>query len=218
MTGMYGASEVNALFSKQPDHLPLDEQIKAGGVPVSPEAHVRIRDVETGELLPAGENGIIEIRAPSNFTGYWNDLDATTKAIDAEGFYSTGDMGMLREDGSFVYEARIDDAMRLSGFLVNPGEVEDVLKEIEGVEDAQVIAVTLEGKMRSAAFIIPAPGASPDPDQVIAETGRLMAAFKVPARVWVVDQFPVTESANGMKIQRGQLRKMAAERLEKEKS
>lgn len=218
MTGMYGASEVNALFSKQSDHLPLDEQIRAGGVPVSAEARVRIRDAETGELLPAGENGIIEIRAPSNFIGYWNDPDATAKAIDVEGFYRTGDMGMLREDGSFVYEARMDDAMRLSGFLVNPGEIEDVLKEIDGVEDAQVIAVTLEGKLRSAAFIIPTPGASPDPDHVIAETGRLLAAFKVPARVWIVEQFPVTESANGMKIQRVQLRKMAAERLENEKS
>lgn len=218
MTGMYGSSEVNALFSKQPDHLPLDERIKAGGVPVSAEARVQIRDPETGELLPAGKSGIIEIRAPSNFIGYWNDPDATAKVIDAEGFYRTGDMGMLREDGSFVYEARIDDAMRLSGFLVNPGEIEDVLKGIEGVKDAQVISVTLDGKLRSAAFIIPAPGASPDPSNVIAEAGRLMATFKVPARVWVVEQFPVTESANGMKIQRAQLRKMAAERLETEKS
>jgi len=218
MTGMYGSSEVNALFSKQPYDLPLDERIKAGGVPVSAEARVRIRDPETGELLPAGKSGIIEILAPSNFIGYWNDSDATAKVIDAEGFYRTGDMGMLREDGSFVYEARIDDAMRLSGFLVNPGEIEDVLKGIEGVEDAQVISVTLDGKLRSAAFIIPAPGASPDPGHVIAETGRLMAAFKVPARVWVVEQFPVTESANGMKIQRAQLRRMANERLKNERS
>lgn len=217
MTGMYGSSEVNALFSKQPDHLPLDERIKAGGVPISAEARVRIRDPDTGELLPAGQSGIIEIRAPSNFIGYWNDPDATAKVIDSEGFYRTGDMGMLREDGSFVYEARIDDAMRLSGFLVNPGEIEDVLKEIEGVDDAQVISVTLDGKLRCAAFIIPAPGASPDPNKVIAEAGRLMATFKVPARVWIVEQFPVTESANGMKIQRALLRKMAAERLEKEK-
>jgi fatty-acyl-CoA synthase len=107
----------------------------------------------------------------------------------------------------------MDDAMRLSGFLVMPAEIEDTLKGIDGVADAQVVSVNVDGKMRCAAFVIPAPDASINADGLIAETSRLMAPYKVPARVWFVDSFPVTQSANGMKIQRSSLRRMADGRL-----
>lgn len=213
MTGLYGASEVNALFSRQGDRHSIEERIKGGGFPVSPDAQIRIRDPESKKLLPPGETGVIEIRSPSNFVGYWNDPEATARAIDAEGFYNTGDLGNLRRDGSFIYETRMDDAMRLSGFLVMPAEIEDTLKGIDGVADAQVVSVNVDGKMRCAAFVIPAPDASIDADGLIAETSRLMAPYKVPARVWFVDSFPVTQSANGMKIQRSSLRRMADGRL-----
>ena len=103
--------------------------------------------------------------------------------------------------------------MRLGGFLVSPAEIEDVLKRLPGVADAQVVGVELKGQARCAAFVIPSPDGAPSEPQVLAGAAAIMAGFKVPARVWFLDAFPVTQSANGTKIQRNRLREMAMERL-----
>ena len=210
LAGLYGSSEVQALFSLQREHLPLAQVIDGGGLPASgPAAQVRVRDVESGALLPAGASGEIEIRADTNFLGYYNDPEATAEAVLQDGFFRTGDIGRLREDGSFVYETRRGDAMRLAGFLVSPAEIEDVIKRLPEVADAQVVAVEMNGQSRCVAFVIAAPGATPDPAAVIAWAVASMAPFKVPAAVWQVTEFPVTQGPNGVKIQRGKLREMA---------
>ncbi|UWU78990.1 AMP-binding protein [Bradyrhizobium huanghuaihaiense] len=210
--GLYGSSEVQALFSIALASDAFADRIEGGGWPMSAEAKVRIRDTETGELAAQGVSGAIEISAPSCFLGYFNNPDATRDAITADGFFRTGDIGRLRGDGSFVYETRAGDAMRLGGFLVAPGEIEDELKSCPGVADAQVVAVDLKGQARCVAFVIPVK----EPPQQEALTTRLrerLASYKVPARIYVVDAFPVTDSANGVKIQRARLRSMAMERI-----
>lgn len=210
--GLYGSSEVQALFSiARPDDAFAD-RIEGGGWPMSPDAKVRVRDAETGELAPSGVSGEIEISAPSRFLGYFNNPDATRDAITADGFFRTGDIGRLRGDGSFVYETRAGDAMRLGGFLVAPGEIEDELKSCAGVADAQVVAVDLKGQARCVAFVIPA-GEPPRQDVLTTHLRERLAGYKVPARIYVVDAFPVTDSANGVKIQRARLRAMAMERI-----
>jgi fatty-acyl-CoA synthase len=210
--GLYGSSEVQALFSMGRASDAFTDRIEGGGWPMSPEAKVRVRDTETGELAAAGISGEIEISAPSQFLGYFGNPVATRDAITADGFFRTGDIGRLRGDGSFVYETRAGDAMRLGGFLVAPGEIEDELKSCPGVADAQVVAVDLKGQARCVAFVIPA-REPPKQDALIARLRERLAAYKVPARIYVVDAFPVTESANGVKIQRARLRAMALERI-----
>ena len=211
--GLYGSSEVQALFSIQDADAPLERRIEAGGRPAGGAlAQVRIRDVETGELLPPERSGEIEIRAPGNFAGYWNDAAATAEAVQADGFFRTGDIGRLREDDTFLYETRKGDAMRLGGYLVSPLEIEDALKGLPGVADVQVVAVEISGHARCVAFVIPGAQVPREAD-LLAAAARKMAAFKVPARVWFLDEFPTTQSANGVKIQRGKLREMALERL-----
>ncbi|MGY3031070.1 fatty-acyl-CoA synthase [Bradyrhizobium sp. USDA 4354] len=210
--GLYGSSEVQALFSIGRAGDAFAERIEGGGWPMSPDAKVRVRDVETGELAPQGVSGEIEISAPSRFLGYFNNPAATREAITADGFFRTGDIGRLRGDGSFVYETRAGDAMRLGGFLVAPGEIEDELKSCAGVADAQVVAVDLKGQARCVAFVIPAKE-PPMQETLIARLRERLAGYKVPARIYVVEAFPVTDSANGMKIQRARLRAMAMERI-----
>jgi fatty-acyl-CoA synthase len=213
MFGLYGSSELHALFAVQAPSLTTSEQIAAGGRPVAGnEAEVRIRDVDSGALLPAGQSGEIEIRAPSNFVGYYNNPEATAEALRPDGFFRTGDIGQLREDGSFLFETRRGDAIRLAGFLVNPAEIEDVIKRVSGVADAQVIGVEIGGNARCIAFVIRTPG-SQTREEDIAGACSSMAAFKMPARIWFIAEFPATQSANGTKIQRGLLREMALERL-----
>ena len=213
--GLYGSSEVQALFSIGRAGDAFAERIEGGGWPMSADAKVRVRDSETGEVVSFGVSGEIEISAPSRFLGYFNNPDATRDAITADGFFRTGDIGRMRGDGSFVYETRAGDAMRLGGFLVAPGEIEDELKSCAGVADAQVVAVDLKGQARCVAFVIPAQEL-PIPEALIAHLRDRLAGYKVPARIYVVDAFPVTDSANGVKIQRARLRAMAMERIASE--
>ncbi|MFK4385021.1 fatty-acyl-CoA synthase [Bradyrhizobium sp. USDA 223] len=210
--GLYGSSEVQALFSIGRPGDAFADRVEGGGWPMSPEAKVRVREVETGELAASGVSGEIEISAPSRFLGYFNNPEATREAITADGFFRTGDIGRLRGDGSFVYETRAGDAMRLGGFLVAPGEIEDELKSCTGVADAQVVAIDLKGQARCVAFVIPTTE-PPIQETLIARLRERLAGYKVPARIYVVDAFPVTDSANGVKIQRAKLRAMAMERI-----
>ena len=205
---------MQALFSVQPSHAAFAARIEGGGRPVSSDANVRIRDLESGEIAPDGISGEIEIAAPSRFLGYFNNEAATHAATTSDGYFRTGDIGHLRGDGTFVYETRAGDAMRLGGFLVGPGEIEDVLKSEAGIADAQVVAVEITGQARCVAFVIGDHALAP---ALAARAKREMASYKVPARIFFIDAFPVTESANGTKIQRAKLRMMAMERLEAEK-
>jgi fatty-acyl-CoA synthase len=210
--GLYGSSEVQALFSIGRASDGFAARIEGGGWPMSRDAKVRVRDTETGELAAAGVSGEIEISAPSRFLGYFNNPDATREAITPDGFFRTRDIGRLRGDGSFIYETRAGDAMRLGGFLVAPGEIEDELKSCTGVADAQVVAVDLKGQARCVAFVIPA-GVPPQQDELLTQLRERLAGYKVPARIYVVHAFPVTDSANGVKIQRARLRAMAMDRI-----
>jgi fatty-acyl-CoA synthase len=216
--GLYGSSELQALFSIGRGDAPFADRIECGGWPMSPQASVRVRDTESGELAAPGVSGELEISAPSRFLGYFHNEQATAEAITADGFFRTGDIGRLRGDGSFIYETRAGDAMRLGGFLVSPGEIEDELKACAEVADAQVVAVDLDGQARCAAFVIAEPGASPKQEALVPRLRERLAGFKVPARIFFVDAFPVTDSANGVKIQRGKLRAMAMERIAAERS
>lgn len=213
VAGLYGSSEVHALFAAQPMSLAPQERIAAGGRPASPDAQVRVRDVESGELLPPGASGELEIRAPTNFIGYFDDPAATGEAIGGDGFFRTGDIGRLTGDGRFLFETRRGDAIRLAGFLVDPAEIEEVLRRDPAVAAAQVVAVEIGGEARPVAFVIAAPGSAPQEEAIIAGARKVMAAYKAPARVWFVEEFPTTVSANGTKIQRGVLREMARMRL-----
>lgn len=210
--GLYGSSEVQALFSIARPGDAFADRIEGGGWPMSLDAKVRVRDAETGELAPSGVSGEIEISAPSRFLGYFNNPEATREAITADRFFRTGDIGRLRGDGSFVYETRAGDAMRLGGFLVSPGEIEDELKSCASVADAQVVAVDLRGQARCVAFVIPT-AEPPIQEMLFVRLRERLAGYKVPARIYLVDAFPVTDSANGVKIQRARLRAIAMERI-----
>lgn len=213
IAGLYGSSEVQALFSCQPFELSFDERVLGGGKPASADAELRVRDVASGALLPVGSSGELEIRAPTSFVGYLDNPAANAKAIHTDGFFRTGDIGRLRADGSFVFETRSGDAIRLGGFLVSPVEIEEVIRQLPGVADAQVVAVEIGHQTRCAAFVILQPGAATAEAEISAWVKARMAGYKVPARVWFVDTYPITQSANGDKIQRARLRDIAQARL-----
>ena len=209
LRGLYGSSEVNALFSIQDAALPLDERVLGGGKPVGGAAvSVRARDPQTGEVCAHGVAGEIEIRSPTLFVGYYNNPDATAQAFTQDGHFRTSDLGYTREDGSFVYLARMGDTMRLGGFMVDPSEIEQALAEQDCIASAQVVGIEIDGRLRPVAFVIPK-GVATNAAELIRAVSTRLAAFKVPARVWFVDAFPATASANGLKFQRAKMREQA---------
>lgn len=216
LTGLYGSSECQALVAAQPtDPAQGDVSVRylAGGRLIHPEARVRVRDPNTGALLPQGESGEIEIKSPSLMVGYLDQPEATQKAICAEGYFKTGDLGYCVSDRQFVFQTRMGDSMRLSGFLVNPAEIEQAVESLPGVKACQVVGATVGSKILPVAFVILESGASADPTSWTTACKRVMAAFKVPVRFEILTAFPSIESANAIKIQKHKLREMADQLL-----
>jgi fatty-acyl-CoA synthase len=202
--GLYGSSEVQALFAIAPE----SRRLADGGVPVSPQADISIRHPEHGERMPDGEAGEMCVKAPSLFLGYLEDPQATARATTQDGFFRTGDLCRLASPG-FVYQGRLGDSLRLGGFLVNPEEIEGFLQQQPGVAAAQVVAAERDGDRVAVAFVCAEPGRRPDEAAILAACRDNLARYKVPARVVTLNAFPTTESPNGVKIQRAKLREMA---------
>ncbi len=211
LIGLYGMSELQALFARQLETAPAAERVLGGGKLCSPKAEVRVRDPESGRILAHGEQGELELKGPSLMTGYYQNPEATVEAFTDDGFLRTGDMGYSTGPDSFVYLARMGDALRLGGFLVSPAEIEAYLQRHESVAGAQVVSATLGGRARAVAFVILRGNARFDEAALREFCLAGLAKFKVPAVIYPLDSFPVTPSANGSKIQRAKLRQWAVE-------
>jgi fatty-acyl-CoA synthase len=210
LTGLYGTSEIQALFARQDTDAPVAERVLGGGRPVNPAARVRARDPESGVVLPHGGQGELEFLSPaSRMVGYQGNAEATLGAFTDDGYYRSGDLGYTLADGRFVFLTRLGDALRLGGFLVSPAEIEDVVQETPGIAGCQVVAVPRPEGLVPVAFVILHDGASLDEAAVIAHVAGKLARYKVPRRIFPIDAFPVTPGANATKIQKGKLRERA---------
>jgi fatty-acyl-CoA synthase len=213
LCGLYGMSEVQALYARQPTDAPVGRRKLGGGLTVSPLAHVRVRDPDSGDLLGPGQPGALECAGPSLMVGYYGNEKATARAMTPDGYVRTGDLAELDGYGGFTFLSRMGDVLRLSGFLVNPLEIETHLQKLPGIADCQTIAVARPEGVRAVSFVILRPGAALDEAAAIAHCRRGLANYKVPLRVFAVDDFPKTPSPNGFKIQRNRLREMAEQLL-----
>ena len=216
LSGLYGTSEVQALFSVRAGDAEADQRSLAGGYPVDANARVRARDPAADVVLPHGAVGELEIFAPaSRMVAYLDDEAATAAAVTSDGWYRTGDLGLTNADGSFVYLSRAGDSLRLGGFLVSAIEIENAVVEAGGVKACQVVAVARENEgPRAVAFVIPDEGCAVDEARLAADLRARLASYKVPVRFFAIDAFPVTASANGTKIRRDALRQRALELLQ----
>ena len=209
LCGLYGMSEVQALFSVRDPALPVAERRPGGGRLVSAQAAARVRDVDSGDLLPFGETGELELSGPSRMLGYFENPEATAATITPDGFVRTGDLGYMTDDRTFAYLSRMGDVLRLGGFLVSPLEIESHIQAHPGIDGCQVVGISTSDGPRAVAFVTLRPGASLDEDAVRRHCLNGLAKFKAPQRVIALPEFPTTKSANGTKIQRGRLREMA---------
>ncbi len=164
---------------------------------------IELRLVDDRGHPPEGEDpGEIQVRGANLFSGYWPDGD---EAPDGDGWWSTGDVGFLDPSGDLFLVDRVKELVIVSGFNVYPIEVEDVIREFEGVEEVDVICVEHEQTGEAVVAYVRAPGADPDTvaAAVRARCEERLAGFKRPSRIEVVDELPLTVTG---KVQKGRLR------------
>ncbi|GLZ08484.1 long-chain-fatty-acid--CoA ligase [Actinomadura sp. NBRC 104412] len=167
-----------------------------------PIRDVRMKVVgEDGCELPAGEIGEIVVRGPNVMKGYWNDPEATAHAV-RDGWFHTGDLGRMDEDGFFFLVDRRRDVIIRGGYTVYPREVEEVLYEHPAVRQAAVVGVAHPelGEEVAACVAVRAPVG---PDELRAFVRERVAAYKYPRQVWFVDELPTSPTGKILKRRLG---------------
>ncbi len=159
------------------------------GTPVE-GVEMKVVDAD-GNDAPAGDAGEILIRGHNVMKGYLNRPEATAEAIDADGWFRTGDVGRVDEDGYFFIVDRKKDMIIRGGYNVYPREIEEVLHEHPAVREAAVVGVahTELGEEVGAAVALK-PGASTDASELRDFVKSRVAAYKYPRHLWIVDELP----------------------------
>lgn len=215
LTNVYGSSEVLALAAFWDPERDAEGRSRAGGLLTSPGMQVRAVDPRR-QLLPVATEGELQFRGPIVASGYLGNPEATANAFGSDGWFSSGDLGMVMDSaaGEFLYVSRMNDALRVKGFLVSPGEVEAALQRYPAILAAQVVGVPDGlGEEAIAAFVIAREGESVDIADVREFCRARIASYKVPAIIRVIDAFPMTRSANGDKVLKTRLRDLASEEM-----
>ena len=182
------------------------------GVPF-PSTSMRIVDPDTGVAVEQGQPGELQINGPQVFQGYWNREYETATTLLPGGWLRTGDVVVQDEDGFARIVDRIKELILVGGFNVYPSEVEAALNSIPGVAESAVTAIPQGEHEIVAAALVPQPGVNLDPAHVIDASRALLAAYKVPKRVVIVDALPRSVVGKVLRRQvREQLVKMGADR------
>ncbi|WP_028310635.1 malonate--CoA ligase [Derxia gummosa] len=186
----YGMSETVMNTSNPYDGDPALRKPGTVG-PAIPGVGVRVVDGRTDQPLPAGEIGDIQISGPNVFGGYWQMPDKTAESFTADGWFRTGDVGRLDDDGYLSIVGRSKDLIITGGYNVYPKEIESFIDEMPGVAESAVIGVPhADFGEAVVAVVVPRPDAVVDEAALIAALKAGIANYKVPKRVFTVDELP----------------------------
>jgi malonyl-CoA/methylmalonyl-CoA synthetase len=183
----YGMSETMMNASN-----PYDGERIAGsvGLPVT-DVRIRITDPASGAVVPQGETGMIEVRGPNVFAGYWQMPEKTRSEFRGDGYFITGDLGRFDAKGYLYIVGRGKDLIISGGFNVYPIEVESEIDALPGVMESAVIGVPHPdfGEGVTAVVVMQEPG-SGDEKNIRDALEQRLAKFKLPKRVLFVDELP----------------------------
>jgi malonyl-CoA/methylmalonyl-CoA synthetase len=183
----YGMTETNMNTSN-----PYDGDRRAGtvGYPL-PGVELKITDPKSGKQLAQGEVGQIEVRGPNVFQGYWQMPEKTAAELREDGFFITGDLGKIDNEGYVHIVGRNKDLIISGGYNIYPKEVELVLDAQPGVLESAVIGVPHADFGETVlGLVVPIDGETPDIEQIKAATSASLARFKHPREVLVVPSLP----------------------------
>ena len=198
----YGMTETNMNTSN-----PHDGDRRAGTVGFALPG-VELRIMADGAEVTPGEAGVIEVRGPNVFAGYWQMPEKTAEELRPDGWFITGDIGRLDADGYLQIVGRAKDLVISGGFNIYPVEVEAELDAQPGVLESAVVGLPHPDFGEAVfAVLVPQPGVILDPESVLAGLRDRLARFKQPKAAVVVDALP--RNAMG-KVQKAALRKTHA--------
>ena len=181
----YGMTETNMNTSN-----PYDGDRRAGTVGL-PLPGVDLRVMQDGAELPRGEVGVIEVRGPNVFKGYWQMPEKTREELREDGWFITGDLGWQGDDGYVTIVGRAKDLVISGGFNVYPKEVELLLDEVPGVLESAVIGLPHPDFGEAVfAVLVPQKGAELEAGAVLAAIADRLARFKQPKAAVVLPDLP----------------------------
>jgi malonyl-CoA/methylmalonyl-CoA synthetase len=201
----YGMTETNMNTSN-----PYEGARKAGtvGLPL-PDVELRIADPETGAVLPQGSIGMIELKGPNLFRGYWRLPEKTEAEFRPDGFFITGDLGRIDEDGYVQIVGREKDLVISGGLNVYPKEIEEAIDSLPGVVESAVVGLPHPDFGEGVtAVVVRKPESHIDERAVIGALADRLAKFKQPKRVLFVDDLPRNTMG---KVQKNLLRQSYAD-------
>jgi long-chain acyl-CoA synthetase len=164
---------------------------------LSPGIEARIVDRD-GKLVADGQIGELHVRGRNVMLGYYRAADLTAKAIDAEGWFNTGDLARFEEDCLFIV-GRTKEMIIRSGFNVYPAEIEAVLSSHEDVVQCAVVGKTVEGNEEVVAFVQLLEGARTSPQDLMAHVAPQLTSYKRPSQIIVLDALPATSTGKILK-------------------
>jgi malonyl-CoA/methylmalonyl-CoA synthetase len=183
----YGMTETTVITSN-----PYDGERRMGTVGFAlPGVDVRICDLDRGEIVSKGEIGVIEVKGPNVFRGYWRMPEKTVQEFRPDGFFITGDLGRVDADGYIHLVGRTKDLVISGGFNVYPKEVENEIDAVDGVLESAVFGAPHPDLGEGVtAIVVLRPGALITEPSVLAALSERLAKFKMPKRVVIVDSLP----------------------------
>jgi malonyl-CoA/methylmalonyl-CoA synthetase len=197
----YGMTETNMNTSN-----PYDGERRPGTVgPPIPGTELRITDPATGAPLPLGEIGMIEVRGPNVFSGYWRMPEKTASEFRADGFFITGDLGVIDADGYVSIVGRGKDLVIAGGYNIYPKEIESEIDAVPGVVESAVIGVPHPDLGEAVVAVVVG---SANEQAILQTISDRLARFKQPRRVILVDELPRNTMG---KVQKAVLRERYAD-------
>lgn len=196
----YGMTETGNLVSVNTPDDPPGKQVATVGRPL-PEVEIRIIDVD-GSVLPVESVGEVAVRGPGVMRGYYRQPGETAQVFTADGFFLTGDLGMVDEEGFVHLIGRRKEMIIRGGFNVYPREVEDRLHAHPAVLDVAVVGLPDEilGEV-ACACIVPVEGAIVTGEEIRDFCREVLADYKVPDLVRFLDGFPLTGSGKVRRVE-----------------
>jgi acyl-CoA synthetase (AMP-forming)/AMP-acid ligase II len=188
---------------------PMELRLSTVGRP-TPGVDLQIRDATTGQPLPAGRTGEVCFRGWCVTKGYYNDPERTAEAIDPDGWFHTGDLGRVGDDGCLRLVGRIKDMLRVGGENVAAAEVEAFLLQHPAVKQAVVVGRP-DARLGEVgfAFVERKSGLATSDDELLAYCRTGLASFKVPRQIRFVDEWPMSGTGKIQKF-------LLAEQVQKE--
>ncbi len=192
----YGMTELSPVSHVVPRSAPRSG---AAGV-TAPNTACRIVDIETGQDLPAGEEGELWIKGPQVMQGYLNNPQATEQTITDDGWLRTGDIAKIDEDGYMFITDRLKELIKYKGFQVAPAELEATLVAMDGITDAAVVGLADDEAGELPVAFVVAGDPAPDQAAINAHIAARLATYKQLHQVYFVDEIP--KSASGKILRR----------------